>query len=627
MREGLTRLAISHPRTAPFGFGVRATDAALWPALVFVAFCVPLFIGLGNRDLRGDEAGHSFSVDLILEDGEWLVPKSSPSPDIAFLEKPPLKFWIVAAGILAGLPHDEFGLRFWDPVFGSLAFLYVFAVGRHLGGPLCGAVAVLTLFINRDLLFEHGLRDNAMEAPLLLTYCGGIFHYFRWMSVETGRSRWLHATSVGLYFALGFMVKFVAALFLPFVLGLGTLLIGSYRARFLRHWRPWLGAVAVAVVLIAPWFVYATYLFGVGFWRDIFGAHVYTRLTSYLDPAHLRPWHHYLSETYISLVYGNVFWLVAAGAVLLVVNTIRRRWPEGLLVIMWYAVPVTIISFGTSKLFHYAYPFLPPVGLAAGYLVSRIWAFLRTQADRLMDAERIFGELARWRPGTASMLRRPAVRRVLLALAAVAAGVLVWTFFFGPIRFQLAGVTFRNRHLLRPALFAVLLLILAGKTQLAGRSIVAVLIFAILPTPAYRTTLQALQRGERVFGPARDCVAQVGSRPKLAVSGRRGMYVDEDGLPFNHEFPYYFRSIAPWIRRADTPPQRLHRFLTDPAQQRPVLISSSRYHAVLREFAAASGTHPSLARVPLHGDALLVLPGPYSLCDPDHPLSGRRRMR
>ena len=36
-----------------------------------------------------------------------------------FLEKPPLKFWIVAAPIRAGLlPHDEFGLRFWDAVFG-----------------------------------------------------------------------------------------------------------------------------------------------------------------------------------------------------------------------------------------------------------------------------------------------------------------------------------------------------------------------------------------------------------------------------------------------------------------------------------------------------------------------------
>src|SRR5262245_64481084 len=94
----------------------------LWPALVVMLFWLPLYYGLGSHQLLGDEAGHSFSVDRILEIGDWLVPKSSPYPDGPFLEKPPLKFWLVAAGIKAGLPWNEFGLRFWDPLFAGIAF-------------------------------------------------------------------------------------------------------------------------------------------------------------------------------------------------------------------------------------------------------------------------------------------------------------------------------------------------------------------------------------------------------------------------------------------------------------------------------------------------------------------------
>lgn len=61
------------------------------------------------------KAIYSFGADRILEIGDWLAPRSSPREDAVFLEKPPLKFWIVAAPIQLGLlPHNEFGIRFWD---------------------------------------------------------------------------------------------------------------------------------------------------------------------------------------------------------------------------------------------------------------------------------------------------------------------------------------------------------------------------------------------------------------------------------------------------------------------------------------------------------------------------------
>ena len=70
-----------------------------WLALVIAAFCLPLFIGLGRTDLENDEAIYSFAVDEILANGDWLNPRLSPDVNNVFLEKPPLKFWIVAAPI------------------------------------------------------------------------------------------------------------------------------------------------------------------------------------------------------------------------------------------------------------------------------------------------------------------------------------------------------------------------------------------------------------------------------------------------------------------------------------------------------------------------------------------------
>ena len=65
--------------------------------------------------MENDEAIYSYAVDGILATGDWLNPPLSPFDGHTFLEKPPLKFWIVAAPIRLGLlPHNELGMRVWD---------------------------------------------------------------------------------------------------------------------------------------------------------------------------------------------------------------------------------------------------------------------------------------------------------------------------------------------------------------------------------------------------------------------------------------------------------------------------------------------------------------------------------
>ena len=119
-----------------------------------------------------------------------------------------------------------------------------------------------------------------MEAALTLSYCGGVYHFLAWNTSRSPSRRWLHVAGVAIYFVLGFMTKFVAAMFLPLILGAAVVLSSRQRTMVVREWRSWAAGAALAALLIAPWFVYAFITHGSLFWDTIFVAHVLLRFTT-----------------------------------------------------------------------------------------------------------------------------------------------------------------------------------------------------------------------------------------------------------------------------------------------------------------------------------------------------------
>jgi 4-amino-4-deoxy-L-arabinose transferase-like glycosyltransferase len=599
--------------------GLRISRPGL--ALVLALFCVPLFVGLDREDIRDDEAIYSFAVDRILETGDWLEPKSIPNEDWAFLEKPPLKFWIVAAPIRLGLlPHNEFGIRFWDALFGALAFVYVFLIGSRMLGPVCGLVAVLVLFVHEPLVFSHGLRTNNMDAPVVVAYCGGVYHFLAWTTAAARRAAWGQAIAVVLYFVLGFMTKFAAVFFLPVVLGAAVLLVPEYRRRLLRDWRLWAVGGGVAAALIAPWFLWAWRRYGAFFWETIFGAAVYTRMTLYLDPSHLQPWHFYVVSLYEWTARSGSLLLVAAGLAVLVWQTVRRRWAEGIVVLSWLVLPVLAISAGTSKLYHYLYPFVPPLALAAGYVAALALLLAPAPFGRVVIRVQAYAA-ERW-GRSVWLVRRPLVRRALLAVASVAVMIAVVTLVRGPILITVDSTeVFKSSGILRPLVVAVACGMLAGVGSRAAQVIVAVLVLSTMPLPAYRAALDRLTKANSPLRDTRDCILAVQARtPGIAP----GMYVDvpPDRLP--HPYYYYFRTIRPWVRAGAPAPDALGPYLDDPRHRRPLLVWEPTYQEYRRTIASSAAVHgrvsPPMRVVPqVVDDVLVVLPGPYGACSADRP--------
>lgn len=583
----------------------------IWLVLVLVAFCLPLFNGLGIPDLETDEAIYSFAVDRILEVGDWLEPKSSPSETAVFLEKPPLKFWLVAAPIKAGLlPHDEFGLRFLDAVAGSAAFVYVFAIGSILAGPVCGAVAVLLLFVHWPLLFAHGLRSNNMEASLVLSYCGGVFHVLRWSAVDEPRGRTGHAVAASLWFVLGFMTKFVAALFLPFMLAIAVVVTPRVRARLFAEWRLWGACAGLVLLLCGPWFAYAHVRFGSQLWETILGEHVLKRMTAYLDPTHLHPWYWYLQQMWKEFENEQMRWLIVAGVVTLLVQAARRRWFEGMVVLLWAAVPMAIISAGTSKLYHYAYPYLPPITLAAGYLVALVVMLAPAPLRRLLEAaeDRVATRLA---PLLGSPVS-PGARRIAMVLVMVGAALAIGAVALGGLKFDVGGRTvFRSSGIWRPIALILVAAIVTRSSARVTKLVVAIVAFNVMPLDAYRGQLEWTSRGAHPMRSAAACVQQV----QASAGTNAGIYIDmPEGIW--HPLYYYFRRVRP-VTEATTPLDPvIDRYLLDPAAARPVLISDAAWRRYQMRRAQAGGTALSPPMVPFL-NSLLLLPGPYATCSPE----------
>ena len=597
----------------------------MWMAVVIILFCAPLFSGLGKVDHDNDEAIYSFAVERMLNDGDWLTPKSLPSDTDPFFEKPPLKFWLVAAPMALGLlPIDEFGLRFVDALFGSLAFLYVFGIGRKLGGPVTGLAAVMLLFAQRQLLFEHGLRSNNMEASVVLAYCGAVYHFLAWRSVNPDVKR--HIFAMSLFFVLAFMTKFVAALFLPIILVLTAAATHQDRVRVYRDWRVFAAAAGLALALIAPWFLYQYFRVGDRFIDTMFAEHVMKRFTAHLDPSHLQPWHYYFTIIWNQIRANGAQIITIIGALMLMRRGLRRH-AGALVVLLWFGLPLAVISSTTSKLYHYAYPFLPPVALAGGVTVGWLAALAFRMLSGPIDA---FDRARRRVLGRSLDVRGWQITATvagLLALLLAAA-----THGFDRLTLPFTNGAIRNSSVWRPAVTGLGVLALGAPAVCVQAALVAVLTLAVLPTRSYQENVAYTKASAAPYRSLRDCLRPIIASEVARGRPAAGVWVEPASL--SHLPFYYFRDLGPWQRRDHPSNQTVALHLIVPQHYRPVLLSQKRnaevFSWIAGEPAAAigrastlSGVDPATVEASFYNTVigvsqleatLLVMPGPFAAC-------------
>lgn len=591
-----------------------------WPAwlgliAVVALFGAPLFIGLERWDQRNDEAIYSYAVDRILETGDWLTPRSIPY-DGPFFEKPPLKFWLVAAGMRLGLlPHDDGGMRMLDALFCAIAFVYVYLMARRMGGVAAGVTAAFVLFSYDPLIFEHGVRGNNMEGTLMLAYCGGVYHFLCWTAAERPAVRRIHAHAWMLLFVAAFLSKFAAAAFLP-VVCLGILATRpSPWAAWRGRWRDWVLPAVVAVLLSAPWFVYQTVRDGRQFWYELVGLHVYARFFGTLVVEHLAPWHHYFTETWHAFGLAQMQPAIVAGVVALLWRARQGDWLARSMLV-WWLVPFALMSVGTSKLFYYAYPFLPPLAIGTGVAASQVMNTLRSAGVRRWLERR---GAAVHDPETYTGV--PPARLTLASLGLAALVLAVVTAIHGPVTFEWDGTRlFRNSSAARAVVIAGVLWFAAGWRATALSALGVGLVATFLPIGTYAPRVERFSSDDHPLRTIRDC--------SLAVQrsgGATGVFAASGDM--HHAYFYYLRHLGPWTDFSGGAGEFVRR-LEAPGAQTPTLLSMDDYVAI-------GGTRPAMlparegsptplaADAPLEGllprgisigEVVILLPGPYDAC-------------
>jgi len=168
---------------------------------------------------------------------------------------------------------------------------------------------------------------------------------------------------------------------------------------------------------------------------------------------------------------------------------------------------------------------------------------------------------------------------------------------------------------IRPSVVVLLAGILTGAVASTSRAVVLLLVASLLPLMPYRDTLAALNTGEHPMATARDCLQRVNEEPAVKALGPpRGLWVDGLMDGFGHEHYLYFRKIRPWTVAPKPEPEKLAKYLYDPAEQRPSLVLDSVYQQFIREPGALDPSGGTLPPMVSFGDVVLLLPGPYAVC-------------
>jgi 4-amino-4-deoxy-L-arabinose transferase-like glycosyltransferase len=310
----------------------------------------------------------------MVETGVWLVPQHDYG--VPYLAKPPLAFWLSAAGI------EIFGAGELGPRLPILAVTLGFALlffrfARTEIGPAAAAGAT-TMLLSSVVFF---VAAAAVMTDMVLTVCVSTALLGIWRRMEGGGKGWESVAFAAL--GCGLIAKGPLAGVLVAIPPLVLALLFPQRRASLRQ-IAWLEGLALAASIAVPWYVAAEWR-NPGFLRYfIVGEH----LQRFLEPgwsgdlygkAHDVP----RGTIWLYLVIGALPWSIACWPLWFASRSgLRQRWRERRELVVFLlaaaSAPLALFTFSGNVIFPYALPGLPPLVLAFAALVGE-WEILLTR--------------------------------------------------------------------------------------------------------------------------------------------------------------------------------------------------------------------------------------------------------
>jgi 4-amino-4-deoxy-L-arabinose transferase len=334
------------------------------PLLIFL---FALLLGLtfqGSRGLWEPDEGRNVNIALgMLQTSDWMVPRLSGEP---YLDKPPLHFWTVAAG-MALFGRNEWGARAGQALLFALTVLLVGALGHRLWNDRKTGRLAAVVYATSLAPFAAA---NVVTPDTTLAACVVLLVYAWWRAETAAAPRarfgwWLLA---GVAVGLGALAKGPAILLFVAPLGL-HLLLRRRLVAVLREPGAWVGA-GVSLLIAASW--YATMFHRLpGAAAYLLDNQVVGRLFTSTYRRNPGLWG--AAETYVPILTFGLFpwalwWLgrgrsLAAGRLRGLLGFLRWSSTSQLLV-LWIVCPLLVLLAASSRLPLYVLPLFAPAALA-----------------------------------------------------------------------------------------------------------------------------------------------------------------------------------------------------------------------------------------------------------------------
>jgi 4-amino-4-deoxy-L-arabinose transferase-like glycosyltransferase len=284
--------------------------------------------------LGKDEPRYAFIGRAMAQTGDWITPRLWGSP---WFEKPPLLYWLTAAGFKLGL-GDDLAPRFLVALL-SVAFLafYWWALRREFG---CRAAWMATLILSTASGWVAFSYAGVTDLPLSATFGAAMLLALPWIARGETRALPWAAAMLG--------VAVLAKSLVPVVLAAPVVLQWRSFGDLLRP-RVWAAFLAVAL----PWHILCYANNGWPFIEELFVKHQFGRFVSG-ELMHQQPWWFYLP---------NLLWELLPWTLLLplVWVAMRKSDPRRNFFALWAVWGMVFFSASVNKLPGYILPLLPAV--------------------------------------------------------------------------------------------------------------------------------------------------------------------------------------------------------------------------------------------------------------------------
>lgn len=325
---------------------------ALAAALLFLP-------GLGRRDLwNPDEARYAQVAREMSESGSWSLPRLNHA---VYTQKPPLFFWLVAAGARLTGGDFEVAVRLPSALAAIAATLLVFRIGSRLFGRRAAWLAAAAFATSFKVLWQgrFGQIDMLLTALVALS----VWWFVRGYTERRPALYWLFFATAG----LATITKGPAG-FLPPLLAIVAFLLVSGERHEIGRLRIGRGLLLWAAVVLA-WLVPAAVAGGREYLDQIV---LRQNLTRYADPwHHFRPWYYYLK-----VIPGEFLpWSLLLPGLFAVRRELAGETRRGVrLALCWAVVTVVFFSLSPAKRSVYVLTMYPALALLVGVAMDRLAA-------------------------------------------------------------------------------------------------------------------------------------------------------------------------------------------------------------------------------------------------------------